>query len=57
MTTPPVNSRAAAVQRSAEAKQKELMRRGSPPGNARKHAGNMVAQQSTGDPTGEVPSY
>jgi hypothetical protein len=50
------DSRAAASERSAAAKQKELVRRGSPSGNASKHAGNMVARQSTGNPDG-TPSY
>lgn len=50
------DSRAGAASRSQSAKHKELVRRGSDSGNASKHAGNMVAKQSTGNPDGN-PSY
>jgi hypothetical protein len=50
------DSRAGAASRSQAHKQRELMRRGSSSENASKHARNMVACQSTGNPDG-TPSY
>lgn len=47
------NSRPEAAERSRSAKHKELVRRGASSGDASKHAGNMVARQSTGNPSGD----
>jgi hypothetical protein len=46
------DSRAGAASRSADAKRRELVRRGSDSANAAKHVRNMVARQSTGNPDG-----